>query len=325
VVTDPPARSASLFLTPDTCHLYPMARFLTLDVFTASPFGGNQLAVFPDATAIPESQLAQITREFNFSEVTFCYPPADPAHTRRVRIFTPGGEIPFAGHPVIGTAAALALHERALGDAREGRFTFELGVGVVPVDARIESDARAGAELSVAKLPELGPQAPTINTLADILSLDPGDLVGGALSPQAVSCGMPFLLVPVKSLGALARARVRIEPWERTLKRFWSPEVFVAARDPEKGEHHWRARMFAPGINIPEDPATGSAIAAFGGWLALKDTRADATFAWTVDQGIEMGRPAQLAVRCEKVAGQVTAVRVAGQAVLMSEGQLITR
>jgi trans-2,3-dihydro-3-hydroxyanthranilate isomerase len=302
-----------------------MARFLTLDVFTASPFGGNQLAVFPDATAIPESQLAQITREFNFSEVTFCYPPADPAHTRRVRIFTPGGEIPFAGHPVIGTAAALALHERALGDAREGRFTFELGVGVVPVDARIESDARAWAELSVAKLPEIGPQAPTINTLADILSLDPGDLVGGALSPQAVSCGMPFLLVPVKSLGALARARVRIEPWERTLKRFWSPEVFVAARDPEKGEHHWRARMFAPGINIPEDPATGSAIAAFGGWLALKDTRADATFAWTVDQGIEMGRPAQLAVRCEKVAGQVTAVRVAGQAVLMSEGQLITR
>jgi trans-2,3-dihydro-3-hydroxyanthranilate isomerase len=302
-----------------------MARFLTLDVFTASPFGGNQLAVFPDATAIPESQLAQITREFNFSEVTFCYPPADPAHTRRVRIFTPGGEIPFAGHPVIGTAAALALHERALGDAREGRFTFELGVGVVPVDARIESDARAWAELSVAKLPEIGPQAPTINTLADILSLEPGDLVGGALSPQAVSCGMPFLLVPVKSLGALARARVRIEPWERTLKRFWSPEVFVAARDPEKGEHHWRARMFAPGINIPEDPATGSAIAAFGGWLALKDTRADATFAWTVDQGIEMGRPAQLAVRCEKVAGQVTAVRVAGQAVLMSEGQLITR
>ncbi len=302
-----------------------MARYLTLDVFTASPFGGNQLAVFPDATAIPESQLAPITREFNFSEVTFCYPPADPAHTRRVRIFTPGGEIPFAGHPVVGTAAALALKERALGEARDGRFTFELGVGVVPVDVQIKDDTRAWAELSVAKMPEIGPQAPTINTLAEILSLEPSDLVGGALSPQAVSCGYPFLLVPLKSLDALARARVRIEPWERTLKRFWSPEVLVAARDPERGEHHWRARMFAPGINIPEDPATGSAIAAFGGWLALKDSRPDATFAWTVDQGVEMGRPAQLAVRCEKVGGQVTAVRVAGQAVLMSEGELLSR
>ena len=302
-----------------------MPRFITLDVFTSTPFGGNQLAVFPDATAIPESQLAQITREFNFSEVTFCYPPADPAHTRRVRIFTPGGEIPFAGHPVVGTAAALALKEGALGSAREGKFTFELGVGVVPVDVRIEDDTRAWAELSVAKLPEIGPQAPTINTLAEILSLEPSDLVGGALSPQAVSCGMPFLLVPLKSLDALARARVRIEPWERTLKRFWSPEIFVAARDPERGEHHWRARMFAPGINIPEDPATGSAIAAFGGWLAMKDSRTNASFAWTVDQGIEMGRPAQLAVRCDKAAGAVTSVRVAGQAVLMSEGELFSR
>ena len=302
-----------------------MPRFITLDVFTSTPFGGNQLAVFPDATAIPESQLAQITREFNFSEVTFCYPPADPAHTRRVRIFTPGGEIPFAGHPVVGTAAALALKEGALGSAREGKFTFELGVGVVPVDVRIEDDTRAWAELSVAKLPEIGPQAPTINTLAEILSLEPSDLVGGALSPQAVSCGMPFLLVPLKSLDALARARVRIEPWERTLKRFWSPEIFVAAHDPERGEHHWRARMFAPGINIPEDPATGSAIAAFGGWLAMKDSRTNASFAWTVDQGIEMGRPAQLAVRCDKAAGAVTSVRVAGQAVLMSEGELFSR
>ncbi len=302
-----------------------MPRFLTLDVFTATPYGGNQLAVFPDATAIPESQLAQITREFNFSEVTFCYPPADPANTRRVRIFTPGGEIPFAGHPVVGTAAALALKEGALGAAREGKFIFELGVGAVPVDVRVESDSLAWAELSVAKLPEIGPQAPTLNTLAEILSLEPSDLIGGALSPQAVSCGMPFLIVPLKSLDALARARVRIEPWESTLKRFWSPEIFVAARDPERGEHHWRARMFAPGINIPEDPATGSAVAAFGGWLAMKDSRPDATFAWTLDQGIEMGRPAQLAVRCEKAAGAVTSVRVAGQAVLMSEGELFTR
>lgn len=254
--------------------------------------------------------------------MTFCYPPADAAHTRRVRIFTPGGEIPFAGHPCIGTAGALALGEGALGAAAGGRLTLELGVGVVPVETRIESPSRVWAEFSVAKLPEVGPQAPTLNTLAEILSLEPNDLVGGGLSPQAVSCGYPFLLVPLKSLAALQRARVRMDRWEQTLRRFWAPEIFLAARDPESGEHHWRARMFAPGINITEDPATGSGVAAFGGWLAQKDPRPDGNFAWTVDQGIEMGRASRLEVRAEKAAGAVTAVRVAGQAVLVGEGRL---
>lgn len=299
-----------------------MTRYITLDVFTDRMFGGNQLAVFPDATGIPEELLLPITREFNFSEVTFCYPPPDANHTRRVRIFTPGAEMPFAGHPTIGTAATLALTEGLLGDAREGRFTLALGVGSVPVDVRVERDGLAWAELSVAKLPEIGPQAPTINTLADILSLEPSDLVGGSLSPQAVSCGIPFLLVPLKSVAALERARVRLERWESTLKKFWAPEVLVAARDPESGEQHWRARMFAPGLSVPEDPATGSAIAAFGGWLAMKDSRADAEFAWTVRQGVEMGRPSLLQVRATKVAGAVTAVRVAGHAVLTGEGTL---
>ena len=296
-------------------------RFLTLDVFTPSPFGGNQLAVFPDARGIPEGLLLKLCQEFNFSEVTFCYPPEDPSHTRKVRIFTPDKEMPFAGHPTIGTAAALALCEGALPDGH-GRFTFEMGVGVVPVDVRVESPTRAWAELSVAKLPEVGPHAPTINTLADILSLEPTDLMGGAMSPQAVSCGYPFLIVPLKSLKALKAARVRMDPWERTLQRFWAPEILVVARDPEQGEHHWRARMFAPGIRVPEDPATGSAIAAFGGWLAMKDPKADGAFAWSVDQGIEMGRPSRLDVSADKAGGQVTAVRVAGRAVLVSEGTL---
>ena len=295
-------------------------RFLTLDVFTATPFGGNQLAVFPDARAIPEAQLLPITREFNFSEVTFCYPPDDAANTRRVRIFTPGGEVPFAGHPTVGTAAALALCEQAL-PTGSGHFRFVMGIGIVHVDVRVESAARCWAELSVAKLPEIGPQTPTLNTIAAILSLDVSDLMGGAMSPQAVSCGLPFLLVPVKSLKALAVSRVRVDLWEQTLQRFWAPEIFVAAKDPEQGAQHWRARMFAPGIRIPEDPATGSAVAAFGGWLALKEPK-DGAHAWTVDQGIEMGRPSRLDVSANRVGGAVTAVRVAGRSVLVSEGTL---
>lgn len=296
-------------------------RFLTLDVFTDTPFGGNQLAVFPDATGLPEASLLQITREFNFSEVTFCYPPVDPANTRKVRIFTPEYEMPFAGHPTVGTAAALALCEGAL-PSGTGTFTFEMGVGLVKVDVKVESEARAWAELSVAKLPEVGPTAPTINTLAEILSLEPSDLVGGAYSPQAVSCGYPFLLVPIKSVKALQKARVRIDRWEQTLQRFWAPEILVAAKDPDGGPQHWRARMFAPGIRVPEDPATGAAVAAFRGWLAMKEAKADGQFAWTIDQGIEMGRPSRLDVRAEKVAGAVTAVRVAGRAVLVTEGTL---
>ena len=142
------------------------------------------------------------------------------------------------------------------------------------------------------------------------------------MSPQAVSCGLPFLIVPLKSLKALAASRIRMDRWEQTLQRFWAPEVLVVARDPEQGEHHWRARMYAPGLRVPEDPATGSAIAAFGGWLAMKEPKADGSFAWSVDQGIEMGRPSRLDVSADKAGGQVTAVRVAGRAVLMSEGRL---
>lgn len=305
------------------------ARFLTLDVFTDRAFGGNQLAVFPDATGIPEAALLEITREFNFSETTFCYPPTDAAHTHRVRIFTPGGEAPFAGHPTIGTAVALALETRAPQGTADGttldgpmRFRFALSVGPVAVDVRVEGDRVAWAEFGVAKLPEIGPAAPGLSALAEILSIESRDLLGGALSPQPVSCGLPFLMVPLKSLDALARARVRMEPWERTLQRAWAPDLFVVARDPDGGPHHWRARMFGPGFRVAEDPATGSAAAAFGGWLALKEPTADGTFAWTIDQGVEMGRPSRLDVRAAKSGGAVTSVHVAGRAVRMTEGTL---
>ncbi|MFZ9899501.1 MAG: PhzF family phenazine biosynthesis protein, partial [Gemmatimonadaceae bacterium] len=257
---------------------------------------------------------------------TFCYPPADPAHTRRVRIFTPGAEVPFAGHPTVGTAAALALREGVLGAgaAQDGvaRFVFELGVGPVAVDVRLESDRIAWAEFGVAKLPEVGPAAPGLSVLAEILSLEASELMGGAMSPQPVSCGLPFLMVPVKSLDALARSRVRMEAWERTLQRSWAPDLFVVARDPEGGPHHWRARMYGPGFRVAEDPATGSASAAFGGWLAMKEPATDGTFAWTIDQGVEMGRPSRIDVRASKAAGAVTSVHVAGRAVRMTEGTL---
>src|SRR5688572_11751176 len=167
-------------------------RFFTADVFTDRPFTGNQLAVLPDARAIPEELLLPIAREFNYSETTFVYPPHHPNHTRRVRIFTPGAEVPFAGHPTIGTAVVLAAVGEIPLTGDETSVVLEENVGPVPVTIRARNGVAIGAQLSVAKLPEVGPPPPARTTLAEMLSLEPSQLVGGPNGPQAVSCGLPF-------------------------------------------------------------------------------------------------------------------------------------
>ncbi len=298
------------------------ARYLTADVFTDRPFGGNQLAVFPDARGIAEEWLLPITREFNFSEVTFCYPPETPAGTRKVRIFTPGGELAFAGHPTIGTAHVLVATGEIAATGDTTTLVFEEGVGPVRVTVRSEGGRPVFAQLSTATLPTFGPPPPSRGVLADILSLDANDIGFGGQGPQAVSVGHPFLLVPLRDVAAVTRARVRVEKWEQTLRSYWAPEILVFAVDPGEQANHLRARMFAPGINIAEDPATGSAIACLGGYLAQRAADTDGTLRWTVDQGIEMGRPSRLEAEADKVAGSVTAIRVGGSTVIISEGSM---
>lgn len=296
-------------------------RFLTADIFTDRMFGGNQLAVLPDARGLTAEQMLAITREFNYSESTFVLPP-ERGGTRRVRIFTPGGEVPFAGHPTVGTAHVLAaIGEIALtGD--ETRIVLEEGVGDVPVTIRAANGQPTFAQLSVAKLPEVVSPTPDLDALAETLSLSPDDFVGGPWAPVAVSCGLPFLMVAVKSRDAVRRARVRVEPWERTLAgKAWS-EPMVFAMDAEGPGVDVRARVFVPGLSVPEDPATGSACAALGGFLALRTPRAEGTLRWTVEQGMEMGRPSRIEIEVDKAGGAVTAVRVGGSSVLVSEGTL---
>jgi trans-2,3-dihydro-3-hydroxyanthranilate isomerase len=300
----------------------PRHRYVTADVFTDRPFGGNQLAVFPDARGIPDHRLLDVTREFNYSETTFVYPPSDPAHTRRVRIFTPGGEVPFAGHPTVGTAHVLAATGEIPLTREVTHIVLEEAVGPVPVAIRGIGGQPVFAQLSVAKLPEVGPPPPARAALAEVLGLDVADLLDGAWMPQALSCGLPFLFVPVRDRAAVARARVRMESWERTLRGTWAPELFVFARDGEREGSDFRARMFAPGISVPEDPATGSANAALGGYLAARDPRRDGTLRWRVEQGFEMGRPSILDVEADVAGGVVTGVRVGGASVLMSEGTM---
>ena len=303
----------------------PRARFITADVFTNTIFGGNPLAVFPDATGIPESALGSIAKEFNLSETVFIYPPQDPAHTRRLRIFTPAEELPFAGHPTIGAAhvlAALGAIPIPSGDG-DVCVLFEEGVGVVPVRVQMRGGVPVFAQLTAAKLPEVGPPSPGRSVLADMLSLDANELVGGAWSPQAVSCGLPFLFVPVRNRNAVKHARVRLDLWESILKSYWAPQVMVFSRDGERVGTDIHARVFVPGLSVPEDPATGSAAAALGGYLAARETPPTSSpLTYVVEQGFEMGRPSILHIEVDRSDGAITAVRVGGESVIVMEGEM---
>jgi trans-2,3-dihydro-3-hydroxyanthranilate isomerase len=298
------------------------ARYLTADVFTDRQFGGNQLAVFPDASTIPPDLMQHIAREFNYSETTFVLPPSDARHTAKVRIFTPGGELPFAGHPTVGTAHVLATIGVIPLTGDETHIVFEELVGPVPVTIRSGKGVPQFAQLTAAKLPEVGPPPPSNEILAGVLSLSPNDVLGGETPPEAVSCGTPFLFVPVRDRAAVGRARINMEKWEKALGDYLTNKVFVFAMDGENPGSDVRGRMFAPGIGVPEDPATGSACVALGGYLAARDPRFDGTLRWVVEQGFEMGRPSILEVEADKKNGRVTAARVGGKTVVVCEGQM---
>lgn len=297
-------------------------RYFTADIFTSTRFGGNQLAVLPDARGLTDEQMLAITREFNYSESTFVFPPDDPAHTRRVRIFTPGGEIPFAGHPTVGTAFVLASIGEVPLTGDETRIVLEEKVGPVPVLIRGRNGQPEFCQFSVAKLPEVGPPLPPRPVLAAALSLTEDDLLDGAWHPQVVSCGLPFAFVPVRDRGVVARSRLRLDQWEQHLAGTPGEAVMIFAMDAEEQGHDVRARMYGPSFNIIEDPATGSACAALGGYLAMRSRR-EGTQRWVIEQGYEMGRPSLIEVEADVARGAVTAVRVGGASVMVCEGEMV--
>jgi trans-2,3-dihydro-3-hydroxyanthranilate isomerase len=296
-------------------------RFFTADVFTDRMFGGNQLAVFPEATGLDGRVMQAIAKEFNLSETVFVLPPSDPAHTRKLRIFTPGSELPFAGHPTIGTAFVLS----SIGDVPLGAdgasIVFEEGVGPLAVIVRAEGGRPGYCELTAARLPEEGPPPPPIEEIASALSLRPDELADGR-PPGGWSCGVPYLFVPVRDESVLGRARINPPAWERSLSSWWATGVFPFTESRGRNGVDFRARMFAPGEGIPEDPATGSAAAALAGYLSSTSGPDDGTLLWVVEQGVEMGRPSRLHVECDRRAGRISAVRVGGSSVLVAEGRL---
>lgn len=295
--------------------------FYTADVFTQQIFGGNPLAVFPQAEGLSSFQMQKIAAEINYSETVFVLPPETFAGTKRLRIFTPQAELLFAGHPTIGTAYILASIGEIKLDQPEITIIFEEGIGQVPVKILGQPQKPTYTELTVAQLPQIGPEPPNIKNLAEMLSLNSEDLLTGEYSSQAISCGLPFLFIPVNSQKSLAKAKLRIDIWQSLIANFWANCVYLFTFETSNKAIFVRSRMFAPSLGIEEDPATGSAAAAFGGYLGLRNQN-DGKLQWQIEQGIEMGRPSLLMVQTFKKAGKIEKVCVGGSSVMVTKGTM---
>lgn len=286
------------------------------DVFTEFRFGGNQLAVLPDARGLSSEQMQEIAGEFNFSETTFVL-PSPSGHTREVRIFTPAREVPFAGHPNIGTAFALA-RAGELGDLDGPTVvTFEEKAGVVPITIRRDPSGTIFCELTAPQPLSLG-EPVAIEKIAAAVSLEPDDIVAEVHPPQEASVGLPFLIVRLRDGSALGRAGANVEALRELESTDGRSSIHLYFRSND--DFDLRTRMFAPLSGVPEDPATGSANCALAGLLAHYDAAIEGDFSWKISQGVEMGRPSVLGARVEKRDGRVTAIRIGGASVLFSEG-----
>lgn len=291
-----------------------------LDVFTERPFGGNPLAVFPDAAGLEPAWMQRVARELNLSETVFVLPPETADGTHRLRIFTPTTELPFAGHPTVGTAVLLGW----LSGAAEGgmaRLVFEEGVGLVPVSLRHEAGRMPFAQLSAAQAPTVDADVPPPTEIAAALGLGVEDLAGGAWTPAIASAGVPFLTVAVRSREALGRARVEAAVWSRVVDPLPVAGAYVVTLDADDGVDV-RARMFGPKLGIAEDPATGAAATGLAGYLVACGRAGEGTHRWLVRQGVEMGRPSDLSVEADVSGGGVTAARVGGYAVRIATGEM---
>ncbi|AKR56260.1 Phenazine biosynthesis protein PhzF like [Devosia sp. H5989] len=284
-----------------------------LDVFTDRAFAGNPLAVVMDADGLSGEQMQAIAREFNLSETIFLSAPADGAHMASARIFTVGGELPFAGHPTVGGSVALGLRHQA------ERVTIEEKVGLIVADVALASQTLGHAEFDLPRLPAVAGEAAGIERTAAALGLLPEDIGCEGFAPAVWSAGVEHYLVPVRDAQALARIRLDANGWAETFpigRHF----VFAFTATPEEPENDYAARMLS--ALIGEDPATGSAAASLTGALAERIGFDDGEARLRIRQGHEMGRPSLIEVYLRKAGGRLVQGRVGGEAVLIAEGVL---
>jgi trans-2,3-dihydro-3-hydroxyanthranilate isomerase len=286
--------------------------FMTLDVFTDQAFGGNQLAVLTDARGLTSEAMQLIAREFNYPETTFVLPADDPAHARRVRIFTPGSELSFAGHPTVGTACALVLANLC----SPGDFVLEEGVGPVTVSTR-QDGANYSARLRIERAPETSETVPNAADMAAVVSLEADDV----LQVFAAGMGPRFNYVHLASAQLVDAAQLDHHHWRRVIADSWAPGVYIFAGDLRDGSKLY-GRMFAPSFGIPEDPATGAAAAALVGTTALKHGGGSGRFNLDIVQGVAMGRPSFISASADVEGGQLVAIEVGGSSAFIAEGKI---
>jgi len=297
-------------------------RFVTLDVFTADALAGNPLAVVLDAEGLDGDRMQAIAREFNLSETVFVRPSGDPRQRADIRIFTPGRELPFAGHPTVGTAVLLALLDR---DHEPGAVAFGLKeqIGIVPCAVEVEGEGRGYARFRLPRLPEFWGEGREPARCAWALGLDPLEIGFERHVPSRHTGGVPYDLVPVASLEALARAKPQGEAFQTVFGEGDHPAAYVYARRLASGTRRFRARMFAPGLGIAEDPATGSAVAAFAGALMQCEPLGEGTHDIVVEQGFEMGRPSEIDLQMTIEHGALVGAEIGGRGVLVSRGEIL--
>lgn len=291
-------------------------RFVIADVFTEHAFGGNQLAVLPDARGISARAMQAVAREFNFSETTFVLPPEAPGTDFRLRIFTPANELAFAGHPTVGTAAVLAREGLIPLEGGRGRVVFGEGVGPVTVELEVD-ETRAFARLSLEAAIQEPPHRPTAAEAAAALSLPPG----AVLDAWFATVGTPFCYAHLADRAAVDRAAVDRAAWKAGFEGGFSDALYLFAGELADGGRLY-ARMFAPGFGIEEDPATGAAAATLAGVLANRLPQRDGVFSWSIEQGVKMGRPSLLQASAEKRDGATARVMVGGASVMVAEGAI---
>lgn len=291
--------------------------YATYDVFTDTRFAGNPLAVVFDSDGLSDAQMQTIAREFNLSETIFVRAPEYAQHEASVRIFTPTKELPFAGHPTIGCAIALA--ERRHTGANDIILILEERIGPVRCGVKLAADGASFAEFTAPKLSAPAGADPSPQTCAAALGLPVADIGFGRHMPSLFSAGVPFAMIPVADIAALGRAKLISSETSATLG---ATEVFIYTRAERDAGHAFRARMFAPEIGIVEDPATGSAAASFAGVLARFEDLPDGWHTLPILQGVEMGRPSLIGLEVEIAGSKLNGARIAGKAVKVSEGAL---
>lgn len=287
--------------------------YLLLDVFTKERLKGNPLAVVTKADGLLDDQMQAIAAEFNLSETVFITKPKSERHTAGVRIFTPAVELPFAGHPTVGAAVVLGL------ESRSTALRIEERVGVIT--AVVEKGGRQSgfARFALPVLPDEAGTAPDAPPIAAALGIEPEDIGCGVYQPAVYSAGVVFYLVPVRSAAVLKRLKLDLRKWSETFP-LGHNSVYVFTETPDEAGNQFAARMFAPGMGLGEDPATGAAAAALIGLLARHAGEGQSEF--VLRQGAEMGRPSRIVVQLRKEGEQLTYGSIGGDAVIVAEGTL---